>query len=162
MRKYTVVLTFSLVVSGCSGSSDTATPATTVASVTTQAPATTTAAPTTTSAAPITTTTAPSTSTVASRPVVPGCTDIVRRTPAFEDGISDHELWIGRLVADQITDQQMLGVGWSVGDGLMIDGVVNIWAMNAADHVLHHATFVDDEFTDLGPISVNGAVFQGC
>ncbi|GIS99236.1 MAG: hypothetical protein CM1200mP26_09490 [Acidimicrobiales bacterium] len=91
--------------------------------------------------APTTTTTAPSTSTVASRPVVPGCTDIVRRTPAFEDGISDHELWIGRLVADQITDQQMLGVGWSVGDGLMIDGVVNIWAMNAADHVLHHATF---------------------
>ena len=146
MRKYTVVLTFSLVVSGCGGTSDTATPATTVASVTTQAPTTTAAAP--------------STSTVASRPVVPGCTDIVRRTPAFEDGISDHELWIGRLVADQITDQQMLGVGWSVGDGLMIDGVVNIWAMNAADHVLHRATFADDEFTDLGPISVNGAVFQ--
>ena len=64
-------------------------------------------------------------------------------------------------MADQITDQQMLGVGWSVGDGLMIDGVVNIWAMNASDHVLHHATFADGEFTDLGPISVNGAVFQG-
>ena len=76
-------------------------------------------------------------------------------------GIADHELWIGRLVADQITDQQMLGSGWSVGDGFMIDGVAHIWAMNAADHVLHHATFTNDEFTDLGPISVDGEVFQG-
>ena len=128
--------------------------------------ATTTAAPTTTaaSARTVTTTEPPTTTaaiTVASRPVVPGCTDIVRRLPAFVEGIADHELWIGRLVADQITDQQMLGSGWSVGDGFMIDGVTHIWAMNAADNVIHHATFANDEFTDLGPISVDGAVFQG-
>ncbi len=159
MAKYLVALTFLLVVPGCGGSSDTTTPATNVASVTTQAPTTTTAAPTVTAAPSVTA--APTASAVASRPVVPGCTDIFRRAPAFEDGISDHELWIGRLVADQIADQQMLGVGWSVGDGLMIDGVANIWAMNATDHVLHHATFADNEFTDLGPISVNGSVFQG-
>ncbi|MBN4084037.1 lipoprotein, partial [bacterium AH-315-A03] len=50
MRKYTVALTFLLVVSGCGGSSDTATPATTVNPAATQA-LTTTAVPTTTVAA---------------------------------------------------------------------------------------------------------------
>ena len=55
MRKYTVALTFLLVVSGCGGSSDTATPATTVNPAATQAP-TTTAVPTTTVAATTTTT----------------------------------------------------------------------------------------------------------
>ena len=53
MRKYAVALTFLLVVSGCGGSSDTATPVTTVAPVATQAPTTTVAAATT--AAPTTT-----------------------------------------------------------------------------------------------------------
>ena len=55
MKKYTVALTFLLVVSGCGGSSDTATPATTVNPAATQAP-TTTAVPTTTVAATTTTT----------------------------------------------------------------------------------------------------------
>ena len=55
MRKYAVALTFLLVVSGCGGSSDTATPATTVNPAATQAP-TTTAVPTTTVAATTTTT----------------------------------------------------------------------------------------------------------
>ena len=60
MRKYAVALTFLLVVSGCGGSSDTATPVTTVAPADTQAP-TTTAVPTTTVAVTttvVTTTTA--------------------------------------------------------------------------------------------------------
>ena len=52
MRKYAVALTFLLVVSACGGSSDTATPATTVAPVATQVP-TTTAAPATTTVAPL-------------------------------------------------------------------------------------------------------------
>ena len=64
MRKYAVALAFLLVVSGCGGSSDTATPATAVAPVATQAPTTTavstTAVPTTTTVAP-TTTAAPTT-----------------------------------------------------------------------------------------------------
>ena len=47
MRKYAVALAFLLVVSGCGGSSGTATPVTTVGSAATQAP-TTTAIPTTT------------------------------------------------------------------------------------------------------------------
>jgi hypothetical protein len=119
---------------------------------------TTTAPPTSTLTATHATTT---TQTPASDPSVPGCTDIDRRAPAFEEGIADHELWIGRLADDQLTDQHLLGVGWSVGDGMMIDGVAHIWAMNAGDHVLHHATFADGEFTDLGPISVDGEVFQG-
>jgi hypothetical protein len=55
VKKYTVALTFLLVVSGCGGSSDTATPATTVNPAATQAP-TTTAVPTTTVAATTTTT----------------------------------------------------------------------------------------------------------
>ena len=188
MRRLAVVVALGLV-AACGGGSDqsapsatavtdTGTPTTTVvastsveltttAAPTTTAATSTTAAPTTTSATTTTgvatTTVAPTTTatTVPSRPVVPGCTDIVRRTPAFEKGIADHELWIGRIVADQITDQQMLGSGWSAGDGFMIDGVAHIWAMNAADNVLHHATFANDEFTDLGPISVDGEVFQG-
>ena len=58
MRKCVVALTFLLVVSGCGGSSDTATPVTTVAPAETQAP-TTTAVPTTTVA--VTTTVAATT-----------------------------------------------------------------------------------------------------
>ena len=57
VRKYAVALVFLLVASGCSGSSDTASPVTTVASTTTVAP-TTTQAPTTT-AVPTATTEAP-------------------------------------------------------------------------------------------------------
>ena len=59
VRKYAVVLTFLLVVSGCGGSADTATPTTTVAPTTTATPPTTTATPTTTVAP--TTTAAPTT-----------------------------------------------------------------------------------------------------
>ena len=50
LKKYAIALTFLLIVSGCSDSSDTAIPATTVAPAVTQAP-TTTAVPTTTVAA---------------------------------------------------------------------------------------------------------------
>jgi len=64
VRKYAVVLTFLLVVSGCGGSSDTAKPATTVAPTTTTTAPTTTVAPTTTTTAP-TTTVAPTTTTTA-------------------------------------------------------------------------------------------------
>jgi hypothetical protein len=96
------------------------------------------------------------------RPVVaPGCSDIARRPPGFEEAISDHELWIGRVVDNEIVDQQLLGTGYSVSDGLMIDGVAHIWAMAASDHVLHHAVFEGGEFTDLGPITIDGDVFQG-
>jgi len=159
-----VLLCIVVLAAACGGGSDSAEPVqtSTVAPPTSAAPtttATTTTAPTPTSTAThsaTTTTQAPDTA-----PSVPGCTDIKRRAPAFEEGIAEHELWIGRLVGEQVTDQQMLGSGWSVGDGFMIDGVANIWAMNALDHVLHHATFADGEFTDLGPISVDGHVFQG-
>ena len=74
MKKYTVALTFLLVVSGCGGSSDTATPATTVNPAATQAP-TTTAVPTTTVAATtattaVITTTAVPTTTQPERPLL--------------------------------------------------------------------------------------------
>jgi len=91
----------------------------------------------------------------------PGCSDIPRRTPSFEEGIADHELWIGRLVDGAIVDQALLGAGYSVADGLLVDGEVHVWAMAASDHVLHHGTVTDSEFTDHGPISVDGDVFQG-
>jgi len=74
VKKYTVALTFLLVVSGCGGSSDTATPATTVNPAATQAP-TTTAVPTTTVAATtattaVITTTAVPTTTQPERPLL--------------------------------------------------------------------------------------------
>lgn len=160
-----------LLSAGCAGEADPveSAPATTEAPATSATP--TTAAPPATTAV---TTTVPPTTTFATAthstttteavtddPSFPGCTDIERRAPAFEEGIANHELWIGRLVDNQIAEQQLLGSGWSVGDGMMIDGVAHVWAMNARDHVLHHATFTDGQFTDLGPISVDGEVFQG-
>ena len=66
MRKYTVAFAFLLVVSGCGGSSDTATPATTVATTTLQG--------TTTTVAPITTTTAPTTTVAATSTASPTTT----------------------------------------------------------------------------------------
>ncbi len=69
MKKYAVALAFLLVVSGCGGSSDTATPATT---------ATTTAVPTTTiqadSTAPATTTDAPTTTSASQAGLTAACT----------------------------------------------------------------------------------------
>ena len=137
------------------------TPTTSTTTASSETPTTTTPPTTTPPNSTVTNPTTTSTEAVASNPLVPGCSDIKRRTPGFAEGISDHELWIGRLVDGQIANQRLLGTGWSVGDGLMIDGVAHIWAMNARDNVPHHATFADDLFTDLGPISVDGEVFEG-
>ena len=91
----------------------------------------------------------------------PGCSDIPRRQPSFEAGIAKHELWIGRVAGDVIIDQKMLGQGFSVADGLMIDGKPHLWMMAASDHVLHHAIIDRGNFIDLGPISIDGDIFQG-
>ncbi len=171
----TLVAGLWLVAVGCAGGDASApepttpAPATAVATTTAASATTTSVTPppttatSTTPPAPTPTATHPTTTTTYSAPdpSVPGCTDIARRAPAFEEGIADHELWIGRLDDGLITDQHLLGVGWSVGDGMLVDGVAHVWAMNARDHVLHHATWEDGQFSDLGPISVDGHVFQG-
>ena len=91
----------------------------------------------------------------------PGCSDVLRRPPSFEEGIADHELWIGRLADGAIADQRLLGVGYSVADGLLIDQEVHVWAMAASDHVLHHGIVNQAGFTDYGPISVDGEEVVG-
>ena len=84
MRKCAVAVTFLLVVSGCGGSSDTATPVTTVAPVVTQAP-TTTVVPTTTVAATTTatptTTAAPTTTATPTTTTAPTTTATPTTTP---------------------------------------------------------------------------------
>ena len=179
-----------LVAAGCGGGSDSATPSNPVVPTTTTAPTATAASSPTDTEAPnvaaSATTVAPATSTTATEVPAepeqapsstiatevpaepeqapsssPGCSDVLRRPPSFEEGIADHELWIGRLANGAIADQRLLGVGYSVADGLLIDQEVHVWAMAASDHVLHHGIVNQAGFTDYGPISVDGEVFQG-
>jgi len=89
VRKCAVAVTFLLVVSGCGGSSDTATPVATVAPVATQAPTTTiavttTVAPTTTIA--VTTTVAPTTTIAVTTTVAPTTTATPTVAPTTTTG----------------------------------------------------------------------------
>ena len=116
MRKYAVALAFLLVVSGCGGSSDTATPVTTVAPSATQAP-TTTVVPTTTVAA--TTTVAPATT---AAPTTTLATAVASTTTTVADVTVDSLPAMDVLAAGQEVVVSFEGIGSSNFQALDISG----------------------------------------
>jgi hypothetical protein len=132
MRKPAVALAFLLIVSGCGGSSDTATPTTTVAPATTQAPtttiaATTTVAPTTTIAA--TTTVAPTTTIAATTTVAPTTTATPTTTGA------PAELAAVCTFDESVPKISCQAVGFAQSDQLRWESNVSGWKTGASYEV---------------------------
>ena len=89
------------------------------------------------------------------------CSEDGHGPPEYAEPLSSHEIWIGQLEDTRIADSELLVEQASVADGLMIGDTIHIWWVAAEDHVIHHGTLEEDEFTDHGPITVDGEVFSG-
>ena len=153
-----------LFVSGCATSStaptvtsDTQPVSATVLSTTSLAALTTTVLTGTSTTVATTTATAavPTTSTL------PPCSATGHGPPEHIDVLDNEQIWIATFDGKTLSDERLVAEGASVPDGLMIDGVLHLWWVQAADHTIHHGTLEDGRFTDLGSIVVNGKIFAG-
>ena len=161
MKKLSYLLLAILLAYGCSNSTvestqeDVSQPSTSTTEPSLSSTSTLIANSTTTTFTP--TTLAPTTTTAP----LAECSEDGHGPPEYAEPLSSHEIWIGQLEDTRIANSELLVEQASVADGLMIGDTIHIWWVAAEDHVIHHGTLEEDEFTDHGPITVDGEVFSG-